>query len=55
MGATEIISSCIWHACNSAYEGGFKTKEDTEKIKANVDRALKFTKFLKAFEKTIKD
>lgn len=39
----------------SAYKGDFETKEDVEKITADMNRALEFVEFLKEFEKTIQN
>lgn len=37
----------------SIYKGDFETKEDVEKITADMNRALGFVEFLKEFEKTV--
>ena len=36
----------------SVYRGDFETKEDVEKITADMNKALEFVEFLKEFEKT---
>ena len=36
----------------SAHQGDFETKEDVEKITADMNRALEFVEFLKELEKT---